>query len=120
MQTILLIEDQYDLRENLSEMLEFEGYRVIGVGDGGTGIQRATDEVPSLIVCDFNIPVFDGFDVFKLLRQNLRTMNIPIVFLTGSVDENDRCNFVRENAEAFLLKPCSITNVLDTIKRCLS
>jgi CheY-like chemotaxis protein len=120
MQTILLIEDHAALRANLTEMLEFEGYRVIEADDGGLGIRRATDEHPNLIVCDFNLPIFDGFDVLTLLRQNLETMNIPIVFLTGMVEASDRFQALKDGRVTCLYKPCSLREILAEIQRYLA
>lgn len=119
-QTILLIEDHVYLRENLGMMLEFEGYRVIEAENGSMGIRRALDESPSLILCDFNLPGLDGFDIFTFLRRDRKTMEIPIVFLIGSVEGNDRFQAIQDRVADYLFKPCSITRVLAAIQRCLS
>lgn len=119
-QTILLIEDHAALRANLAEMLELEGYRVIEAEDGSSGIKLATEERPNLIVSDFELPIFDGFDVLRLLRQNLETMNIPILFLTGAVENNDRLKILKDQGEKYLSKPCSLSKVLAEIRECLS
>ncbi|MBN8564426.1 MAG: response regulator [Leptolyngbya sp. UWPOB_LEPTO1] len=119
-QTILLIEDHAALRANLAEMLELEGYRVIEAEDGSSGIKLATEERPNLIVSDFELPIFDGFDVLRLLRQNLETMNIPILFLTGAVENNDRLKILKDRGEKYLSKPCSLSKVLAEIRECLS
>ncbi len=119
-QTILLIEDHAALRANLAEMLELEGYRVIEAEDGSSGIKLATEERPNLIVSDFELPIFDGFDVLRLLRQNLETMNIPILFLTGAVENNDRLKILKDRGEKYLSKPCSLRKVLAEIRECLS
>jgi CheY-like chemotaxis protein len=119
-QTILLIEDYAALRANLMEMLELEGYRVIEADNGSVGVKLATDECPNLIVCDFELPIFDGFDVLRLLRQNPATMRIPIVFLTGVLEDNDRLKALKDGGERYLSKPCSLSKVLAEIKQCLS
>lgn len=69
MATILLIEDNADVRENTAEILELANYKVLTAPDGKVGIQLAEEYQPDLIVCDLSLPVLDGYGVLHMLNK---------------------------------------------------
>ena len=71
MKTILVIEDNLEIRENISEILDLEGFRVIVATDGKTGLELATQELPEIILCDIMMPALDGYAVLAALKKIL-------------------------------------------------
>jgi CRP/FNR family transcriptional regulator, cyclic AMP receptor protein len=83
MRTILLIEDNQDIRENMAEILEMSNYKVLTAPDGKEGVALAIEHKPDLVVCDIMMPVLDGYGVIHMLQKNDDTSNIPFIFLTA-------------------------------------
>lgn len=85
MKTILVIEDNENLRENACELLELKGYSTIVAANGKFGIELAIEAKPDLILCDVRMPEMDGFEVINTLKANPATARIPFFFLTAFV-----------------------------------
>ncbi|MCB0697758.1 MAG: response regulator, partial [Chitinophagaceae bacterium] len=86
MKTILLIEDNTDIRENLAEILELANYKVLTAPDGQAGVTLAVQNIPDIIVCDIMMPILDGYGVIHMLQKNKDTVNIPFIFLTAKAE----------------------------------
>ena len=86
MKHILLIEDNKEVRENTSEILELAGFKVSTAADGKKGVEEVKKEKPDLIICDIMMPVLDGYGVLHLLSKNEDTANIPFIFLTAKTE----------------------------------
>ena len=80
MKKVLVIEDTQEVRENICEILELDGYEVFEAANGKIGVERALQESPDLILCDVMMPELDGFGVLKILNKNARTHHIPFIF----------------------------------------
>jgi CheY-like chemotaxis protein len=80
---ILLIEDNKEMRENTSEILEFSNYKVLTAENGKIGVELAKKEIPDVIICDIMMPVLDGYSVLHLLSKNKETSKIPFIFLSS-------------------------------------
>lgn len=87
MKTILLIEDNLEMRENTSEILELAGYKVIAAENGKVGVDFALKHLPDLIICDVMMPELDGYGVLHILTKNTKTAGIPFVFLTAKAEK---------------------------------
>ena len=87
--TILVIDDNTDLRENTAEILDLAGYKTLTAENGKRGVEVATREKPDVIVCDIMMPELDGYGVLHLLRKNPDTKNIPFIFLTAKTERSD-------------------------------
>ena len=72
MKTILLIEDNDDVRENTAEILELANYKVITAPDGKEGVELAKKNIPDLIICDIMMPGLDGFEACRRLKADAR------------------------------------------------
>jgi len=81
--TILIIDDDRDFRDPLGILLEAEGYRVRCAGDGDHGVRMAAEEAPDLIILDLLMPVKNGFDTSRELRQIPELKDVPILALTA-------------------------------------
>jgi DNA-binding response OmpR family regulator len=114
--TILIVEDEPALQETLSYNLERQGYITRVVGDGQSALDVARKINPDLIVLDIMLPIIDGFDVCRILRQE---MNVPIMMLTAKEDEIDRVIGLEIGADDYLTKPFSMREFLARVKALL-
>jgi DNA-binding response OmpR family regulator len=110
---ILIIEDETTLQETLAYNLSRQGYQVETAGDGQTGLKAARQAQPDLIVLDIMLPILDGFEVCRILRQE---MNTPILMLTARDDEIDRVIGLELGADDYLTKPFSMREFLARVK----
>jgi DNA-binding response OmpR family regulator len=110
---ILVVEDEPTLQETLAYNLKRQGYTVDLAGDGRAGIEAARRVQPNLIVLDIMLPILDGFEVCRILRQE---MNVPILMLTARDDEIDRVIGLEMGADDYLTKPFSMREFLARVK----
>lgn len=89
MTTILVIEDMDVLREEIAEILQYEGFQVLSAPDGRQGLALANQHLPDLILCDIAMPELDGYDTLRAIRANPATATIPFIFLTAKVSKAD-------------------------------
>jgi CRP-like cAMP-binding protein/FixJ family two-component response regulator len=116
MKTILLIEDNQDVRENTAEILELSNYKVLTAENGKKGVVLATKERPDLIICDIMMPVLDGYGTLHLLGKNKDTANIPFIFLTAKTDRSDLRKGMEMGADDYLTKPFDDVELLKAIE----
>ncbi|HUR30371.1 MAG TPA: response regulator [Saprospiraceae bacterium] len=112
---ILIIEDNHDVRENLSEILLLSGYDTITAANGKEGVQAAMNESPDLILCDDMISELDGFGVLRILSKNPTTNSIPFIFLTAKTEMSDMRRGMTLGADDYITKPFDDVELLDTI-----
>lgn len=110
---ILIVEDEPALQETLAYSLQKQGYTVKSALDGENAIQTARDFQPDLIILDIMLPVFDGFEVCRILRQE---MNTPILMLTARDDEIDRVIGLELGADDYITKPFSMRELMARVK----
>lgn len=115
MKTILVIEDNPDILENTSEILELANYRVSLAKNGKEGIALASQESPDLILCDIMMPEANGYEVVRVLKTNPETKNIPFIFVTASVEKKDIANAMGMGADGYLKKPYEADDLLKLI-----
>lgn len=115
MKTILVIEDEQNVRESIIDLLEAEGFQGIGGENGNTGIQLAHDRHPDLILCDVLMPDLDGFGVLTQLRQSSETAGIPFIFLSASTTKAAVRQGMALGADDYLTKPCTASELLEAI-----
>jgi DNA-binding response OmpR family regulator len=116
MTTILIIEDEHDVRENLQEILEMEDFNVLTAENGKIGLQIAIDEQPNLIICDVMMPELDGYGVISSLRQNPVTIKTPFIFLSAKSTEEDRKKGIKLGANCYLTKPFTPKQICKAIE----
>lgn len=105
MTTVLIIEDDPAVRDNLEDILTLEGFQVITANDGHQGVEAALQHQPHLILCDVMMPKMDGHEVVKTLREQSATQNIPFIFLTAKADRLDQREGMDLGADDYLTKP---------------
>ncbi len=116
MKTILIIEDNLDVRENIAEILELADYKVLTAQNGKTGIALAKENLPDLIVCDIMMPELDGYGVIHVLSKNPETAVIPFIFLTAKTEKTDIRKGMGMGADDYLTKPFDDVELLDAIE----
>lgn len=117
MKTILIIEDDENVRENISEILELNGYLTHSAPNGKEGLEIALHLTPDLIVCDMMMPEMDGMEVLHHLREKHELEHIPFIFLTAKVERQDYRQAMKMGADDYLTKPFDLRELLDSIRR---
>jgi len=112
---ILVIEDQDLIRINILELLDAEGYEVMGAENGRVGVQLAREFLPEVIVSDIVMPELDGYGVLRDLRQDPTTATIPFIFLTAKADKSDLRQGMNLGADDYLIKPFTQQELLEAI-----
>src|SRR5687768_16248903 len=113
---ILLIEDNKEIRENTSEILELANYKVTTASNGKEGVEKTQKERPDLIICDIMMPLLDGYGVLHLLSKNEETASIPLIFLTAKADRSDFRKGMEMGADDYLTKPFDEIELLNAIE----
>jgi DNA-binding response OmpR family regulator len=113
MPAILIVEDETSLREALAYNLTRQEYIVEAVGDGPSALEAARRLHPDLMLLDLMLPGLDGFEVCRILRQE---MNIPILILTARDDEIDRVIGLEIGADDYITKPFSMRELMARVK----
>ncbi len=114
--TILIIEDNTDIRESTAEILGLDGYNVLKSGNGKKGVELAILHRPDLILCDIMMPELDGYGVLYLLNKNPETSSIPFIFLTAKAERLDFRKGMEMGADDYLTKPFDDMELLHAIQ----
>jgi DNA-binding response OmpR family regulator len=117
MSRILIIEDELPMRTALTDCLEAEGYRALTAADGESGLKRALEEKPDLILLDIMMPKLDGFAVCAELRRLGNA--VPILMLTAKGQVEDRVHGLDVGADDYLVKPFSTEELLARVRALL-
>lgn len=120
MQTILIIEDNTGIRENLTEFLELEGYHIISEINGKSGVLLAMECIPDLIICDVLMFDMDGYEVLNQLLGSSLTESIPFIFSTSMSEKVDRSGALRLGADDYIIKPFELEQLLTMAKKWIS
>lgn len=112
---ILLVEDNTTIRDAFAILLAESGYRVLEAGTGAEALERATRDLPDLILMDLGLPDFSGLEVTRRLRAHGPTRDIPVVALTGRALETDQAACLAAGCTGYLSKPVDTRKLLRTI-----
>lgn len=113
---ILLIEDNTEMRENTTEILELDNYVVIPAKNGKEGVELAQKNKIDLIICDIMMPVLDGYGVLHLLSKNPETASIPFIFLTAKSERSDFRKGMEMGADDYITKPFDDMELLNAVE----
>ena len=116
MKTILVIDDNTDIRENTAEILTLAGYQTYTAENGKRGVEIAGREKPDLIVCDIMMPELDGYGVLHLLKNRPETEHIPFIFLTAKTERGDFRKGMELGADDYITKPLDDIELLKAIE----
>ncbi|MFQ5613795.1 MAG: response regulator transcription factor [Anaerolineae bacterium] len=113
---ILIVDDEARMRRFIQMNLDLEGYRVIEATNGLEAIERVRDDLPDLVVMDVMMPVMDGFEALRIIRE---TSSVPIIMLTVRSDEDERVKGLELGADDYVTKPFSPRELASRIKAVL-
>lgn len=113
---ILIIEDNKEVRENIAEILELDGYNCSVASDGIKGIEQARNIIPDLILCDIMMPQLDGYGVLNIIRKDDVLKHTPFLFLTAKNEREDFRKGMGLGADDFLTKPFDDIDLLKAIE----
>jgi YesN/AraC family two-component response regulator len=116
---ILVIENIAETRNMFLESLNEKGFHTISAQDGLTGVQRAQEELPDLIISEILLPKIDGYSILTQLRENPHTAIIPLIFVTTQESRADIRKAIEMGADDYLIKPCTVEELLGAITACL-
>ncbi len=119
MPKILLVEDNEDNRDMLSRRLIRKGYDVSLAVDGGAGVAQALSEIPDLILMDMSLPVLDGWEATRRVKENPATRAIPIIALTAHAMADDREKAIAAGCDDYDTKPIDLPRLLEKIESLL-
>ena len=118
-ETILVVEDEEDIRELLKYNLEKEGYQVFGAATGEEGLRAVRDRRPDLILLDLMLPGIDGLEVCRRIRGGAQTQHLPIIMLTAKGEEADIVTGLELGADDYIAKPFSPRVLLARLRAAL-
>lgn len=114
--TILLIEDNLEMRENTAEIIELANYNVLTAENGKVGVELAKEHIPDLIICDIMMPEMDGYGVLYILSKDPKTCSIPFVFLTAKAEKSEFRKGMNLGADDYVTKPYEEMELLSVIE----
>lgn len=114
--SVLIVEDENDIRQNLAFSLKREGFNIIEAADGEQALAAAMSKKPDIVLLDLMIPKIDGLSVCKRLQAAPETENIPVIMLTAKGEEIDRIVGLELGAADYIVKPFSLREVALRIK----
>jgi two-component system cell cycle response regulator DivK len=117
MSTVLIVEDNDKNMKLARDVLQAKGYQTLEAVSGEEGVRLARDQRPDLVLMDIQLPGINGIEAFRQLRADARTRSIPVVALTASVTPTDRGAIRAAGFDAFLGKPISLKEFIQTVKR---
>jgi DNA-binding response OmpR family regulator len=114
---VQLAEDEPNIVETLTFLLERAGFEVSTDGDGERALAAALAEPPAVLILDVMLPSLDGFEVLRRLRADARGRDVPVIMLTARGLRADRASALGCGADVFLTKPFSNAEVIDAVRR---
>jgi len=116
MATILVVDDEPKIVQLARDYLEHAGFTVLTAADGRTGLARAREDHPNLIVLDLRLPDLDGLDVTRTLRKD---SSVPIIMLTARGEESDKLVGLELGADDYIVKPFSPKELVARVRAVL-
>lgn len=114
---ILIVEDEQDVVDMLTlNLRKAGGYMISTAADGASGLKKAREELPALIILDLMLPKMPGLEVCKVLKSDAATRHIPIIMLTAKAEEIDRIVGLEVGADDYVTKPFSPREIVLRIK----
>jgi DNA-binding response OmpR family regulator len=114
---VLLAEDEPNIVESLSFLLERAGFEVNALGDGSAALEFALSKQPQVMILDVMLPGMDGFEVLRRLRADPGGKDLPVIMLTAKGQREDREAALEIGADVFITKPFSNAEVIGSVER---
>src|SRR2546428_198612 len=116
MKKILVIEDEPEMRRNITALLRYKAYQPIAAENGRLGVEMARREKPDLILCDVMMPELDGYGVLRALQADAKLALIPFIFLTAKGEKDDLRSGMNLGADDYLTKPVANSDLVEAIE----
>jgi DNA-binding response OmpR family regulator len=117
MATILCVEDEDHIREDMAELMEKAGHKALQACDGKVALEMILEHKPDLVVSDITMPVMDGRALLMELRENHPAFaDLPFIFLSALADQKDVCEGLKLGADDYLTKPLNFEMLLATVQ----
>ncbi|MBK8503661.1 MAG: response regulator [Saprospiraceae bacterium] len=116
MKTVLVIENNLEIRENIAELLVLEGFEVLTAERGTQGYQLAKAKHPNIVLCDEFIPETSGLHFLKLIKTDQSTAKIPLIFFSAGGAPNAVSMGIEQGADVYLSKPFTDKVLLSTLR----
>jgi len=118
---VIYFEDESDMVELVRIILGREGYHVEGVREGQVGLQAIKEELPDLILLDLMMPDMDGWEIFRQIKNDEATMNIPIIVITAKAQTVDKVLGLEiAKVDDYISKPFRPHELVERVKKVLS
>lgn len=115
--TVLIVEDQIEMRAINAMYLHHHGYRVLATDNGMDGVRAAREEHPDLILMDISVPGLDGIRATETLKRDPETGEIPVVIITAHPYGSVGKRAIDAGCDGYLTKPCDPRRVLQEVRR---
>src|SRR5579863_10033629 len=119
-QTILIIDDEANLRKTLAEILSGKGYEILEAADGAEAIDLLANCAPDLVFTDWRMPKAGGEEVLRHIRNEKRLATIPVIVITAFGSSHNAIEAVRLGAYDFVMKPFDLEEISLTVERALA
>ena len=119
MNTILIVEDNDKNMKLVRDVLQAKGYATIEAGTGEDGVRLAAEHKPDLVLMDIHLPGISGIEALSRLRADPATAAIPVAAVTASVMQQDRAMIMDAGFDAYVSKPISLREFVDTVRTLL-
>ena len=116
MPKILVVEDSKSIRDEICQILQFEGFDVIWAENGARGLEQAKTALPNLILSDISMPILSGYELLAELQKSSTTESIPFIFLSGKNELPDLRKGMNMGADNYLVKPVNIDELIKVVK----
>ena len=114
--TLLIVEDNHDLRNGLRDILDFEGFTVLAAGNGREALEQIKAISPDLIISDITMPEMDGYTFYDAVRARPGGITIPFIFLTARGERDDVMKGRNLGVEDYLIKPVSRNELISAVQ----
>jgi len=119
-QRILVVEDTFDNRQILRDLLTSAGFEILEAVDGEHGVQMAAQHRPDLILMDIQLPVLDGFAAIGKIKDDPELKDIPVIGVSSYANSDDAARALRAGFSAYVTKPFSPRALLARVRELLS
>ncbi|MDD5116143.1 MAG: response regulator [Candidatus Omnitrophica bacterium] len=117
--TVLIIEDDPLNTKLTVDLLELNGFKTLSCRDGRSALETLKETIPDLILLDINMPLMNGFEVYKKIREDSRLDHIKVIAVSGSVMKEDEERVMTAGFDCFLPKPIDIKTLVKKVKEYL-
>lgn len=114
---VLVVDDEKNIRENIVEILELNGYEVLSAENGKQGVEVFYEFKPDFVLCDIMMPELDGYGFLEKIKSDENNKDIPIVFLSAKAEKEEHDYALSKGANDYMMKPFKISDLINMLQR---